>query len=117
MNGLNSFELTGIGRLAEDPKVGAKGEVTFALIGDDYAGKDRGPIATTVQLVAFAALGEAIAKHARKGDQLIVNAQMQASNYERDGKTVYGYSYIVRGFRFGAPGKAKREEFEHPRTG
>ena len=105
---MNSFHLTAIGRLAEDPTTGKNGDVHFALIGDDYAGKDREPVTTTVYFVAFNAIGEAIAAHARKGDQLIVEAQLRANNYEKKGKTVYDYSQIVQGFRFGAPGKAKR---------
>ncbi|HXQ21562.1 MAG TPA: hypothetical protein VN812_07810, partial [Candidatus Acidoferrales bacterium] len=88
---------------------GTNGDVRFALIGDDYAGKGREPITTTVYFVAFNATGEAIAAHAKKGDQLIVDAQLRANNYEKDGKTVYDYSYIVQGFKFGAPGKAKRQ--------
>ena len=106
---MNSFHLTAIGRLADDPTTGTNGDVRFALIGDDYAGKGREPVTTTVYFVAFNGIGEAIAAHARKGDQLIVDAQLRANNYEKKGKTVYDYSYIVQGFKFGAPGKAKRQ--------
>ena len=105
---MNSFHLTAIGRLANDPTTGPNGAVRFALIGDDYAGKDRDPVTTTVFFVAFNGLGQAIATHARKGDQLIVSAQLRANNYEKAGKTVYDYSYIVQSFKFGASGKAKR---------
>ena len=104
---MNSFHLTAIGRLAENPNA-RNGAVHFALIGEDYAGKDKAPVTTTVFFVAFNGLGEAIAQHARKGDQLIVDAQIRANNYEKKGKTVYDYSYIAQGFKFGAPGKAKR---------
>jgi hypothetical protein len=54
-------------------------------------------------------VGAAIAKHARESDQLIVNAQMQAGNYERGGRTVSGCSYIAHGLRFGVRAKANRE--------
>ena len=106
---MNSFHLTAIGRLAGDPTTGTNGDVRFALIGEDYAGKNREPVKTSVYFVAFNSIGEAIAAHAKKGDQLIVAAQLRANNYEKDGKTVYDYSYIVQGFKFGAPGKAKRQ--------
>jgi single-stranded DNA-binding protein len=112
MNGLNSFELIATGRVAAEPQVGDKGEVKFALIGDDYAGKEREPIVTSVFFVAFAAIGEAIARNARTGDQLIVRAQMQSSNYKKGGKLVYSYSFVVQGFKFGAPGNAKRQALE-----
>ena len=35
---------------------------------------------TSLWFVGFGPLGEAIAKHARKGDQLIVDARIRASN-------------------------------------
>jgi single-stranded DNA-binding protein len=53
----------------------------------------------------------AAATHARKGDQLIVKAQVRANNWtDTEGEKKYSYSFIVNGFRFGAPGKVKREE-------
>jgi type IV secretion system protein VirB2 len=56
-------------------------------------------------------LGDAIAKNALKGDQLIVQAQIRANNWtDRDGEKQYDHSFVVQGFRFGAPGRAKREE-------
>jgi hypothetical protein len=64
---MNSFHLTAIGRLADNPTTGTNGDVRFALIGDDYAGKGREPVTTTVYFVPFNAIGEAIAAHAKKG--------------------------------------------------
>jgi single-strand DNA-binding protein len=61
--------------------------------------------------VAFESLGDAIAKNARKGDQLILQAQIRANNWtDKDGEKQYDYSYVIQNFRFGAPGRAKREE-------
>jgi single-stranded DNA-binding protein len=105
---MNSFHLTAIGRLADDPKSGKNGDVRFALIGEDYAGKDREPITTSVYFVAFNGVGQSLFEHARKGDQLILEAQLRANNYEKNGKTVYDYSFVVVSFKFGAPGNAKR---------
>jgi single-strand DNA-binding protein len=63
--------------------------------------------------VAFSALGEAIARNARKGDQLIVDARVRANNWtDKQGEKQYDHSFIADGFRFGAPGKLKREELE-----
>jgi single-strand DNA-binding protein len=115
---MNSFTLTAIGNLAKDPELAVKGETTYAkicLVGNDYAGKDEhGNVreaVTSVWFVAFENLGETIARNARKGDQLIVQAQMRADNWtDKEGEKQYDYSFVVQNFRFGAPGRAKREQ-------
>jgi single-strand DNA-binding protein len=61
--------------------------------------------------VAFDGLGEAIAKNVRKGDQLIVEARVRSNNWtDKEGEQHFDHSFIAQSFRFGAPGKAKREE-------
>jgi len=115
---MNSFTVTAVGNLAKDPELAVKGDTTYTricLVGNDYAGKDdQGnprEAVTSVWFVAFENLGEAIAKNARKGDQLIVQAQIRANNWtDKEGEKQYDYSYVVQTFRFGAPGKIKREE-------
>jgi len=115
---MNSFTLTAVGNLAADPELAAKGDITytkFRLIGNDYAGKDSQgnarEITTGISFVAFENLGETIAKNARKGDQLIIQAQIRANNWtDKEGEKQYDYSYIVQSFHFGAPGRLKREE-------
>jgi single-strand DNA-binding protein len=115
---MNSFTLTAVGNLAKDPELAVKGDTTYAricLVGNDYAGKDEeGNVRETVTslwFVAFESLGEAIAKNARKGDQLILQAQVRSNNWtDKEGEKKYDYSFIVQNFRFGAPGKVKREE-------
>jgi single-strand DNA-binding protein len=115
---MNSFTLNAIGHLAKDPELAFKADTTYTkicLVGNDYAGKDDEGNAreavTSVWFVAFESLGEAIAKHARKGDQLILQAQVRANNWiDKAGEKQYDYSNVVQSFRFGAPGKAKREE-------
>jgi len=117
---MNSFTLTAVGNLARDPELAAKNDTSytrFCLVGNDYAGKgEEGAareIVTTLWFVAFGPLGEAIARNARKGDQLIVEARVRANNWtDKQGEKQYDHSFIVDGFRFGAPGPAKREEFE-----
>jgi single-strand DNA-binding protein len=115
---MNSFHLTAVGNLATNPELTVKGDRTytrFCLVGNDYAGKDEDgnnrEVTTSVWFVAFEALGEAIAKNARKGDQLILQAQIRSNNWtDADGEKQYDYSFVTQSFRFGAPGKAKREE-------
>jgi single-strand DNA-binding protein len=115
---MNSFTITAVGNLARDPELAVKGDTTYAricLVGNDYAGKDEQGNAreavTSVWFVAFESLGETIARNARKGDQLILQAQMRADNWtDKEGEKQYDYSFIVQNFRFGAPGKTKREQ-------
>jgi single-strand DNA-binding protein len=116
---MNSFTVTAIGNLAKNPELALKGDTSYTricLVGNDYAGKDdQGNVreaVTTLWFVAFESLGEAIAKNARKGDQLFVQAQIRSNNWtDKDGEKQYDHSFVIQNFRFGAPGKAKREQF------
>jgi len=115
---MNSFSVTAVGNLARDPELAVKGDTSytrFCLVGNDYAGKDEhGNVresVTSLWFVAFESLGEAIARNARKGDQLVIQAQIRANNWlDKEGEKQYDHSFVVQGFRFGAPGKAKREQ-------
>ncbi len=117
---MNSFTLNAVGQLARNPEPVAKSDASytrFCLVGNDYAGRDEEgaarEIVTSLWFVAFGALGESLAKNARKGDQLIVQARVRANNWtDKQGEKQYDHSFIVEGFRFGAPGKVKREEFD-----
>jgi len=115
---MNSFNVTAVGNLAKNPELTVKGDTTytrFCLVGNDYAGKDEQgnnrEVVTSLWFVAFEKLGETIAKNVRKGDQLILQAQIRSNNWtDEGGEKQYDYSFVVQTFRFGAPGKAKREE-------
>lgn len=117
---MNCFTLTAVGHLARNPEVIAKDDISytrFCLIGNDYAGKDdegtAREITTSLWLTAFGPIGDSIARHSRKGDQLVVEARVRSSNWtDRQGEKRYDYSFVVEGFKFGAPGKVKREEFD-----
>src|SRR3977135_683077 len=121
---MNSFTLTAIGNLARNPELVAKSDTLytrFCLVGNDYAGKDEEGAAreviTSLWFVAFGSLGEAIAKNARKGDQLILQAQVRSNNWtDKEARRQSTLSFAVQNFRFGAPGKLKREELaaHHP---
>ena len=122
---MNSFTLTAVGNLARNPELVAKNDSSytrFCLVGNDYAGKDEEgaarEVVTSLWFVAFGAMGEALARNARKGDQLFIEARVRASNWtDKQGEKQYDHSFIVEGFRFGAPGKAKREERDAQRDG
>lgn len=117
---MNSFTLTAVGNLARNPELVSKGDRSYTrlcLVGNDYAGKDEEgaakEVVTSLWFVAFGPLGESIAHHARKGDQLILEAKIRASNWtDEKGEKQYDHSFIVQGFRLGAPGKLKREELD-----
>ena len=122
---MNSFTLTAVGQLARDPELVGERDSSYTrllVVGSDYAGKDAAgaarTVATSLWFVAFGAMGEVLARNARKGDQLFVEARVRASNWtDKQGEKQYDHSFIVDGFRFGAPGKAKREEREAQRDG
>jgi single-strand DNA-binding protein len=117
---MDSFEVSAIGNLAKDPELVSKGDTSYTricLIGNDYAGKAEDgsarEVVTSIWFVAFGGLGEAIAGNARKGDQLILKARIRSNNWtDQQGEKQYDYSFVVDGFRFGAPGRVKRDEFE-----
>lgn len=113
MNNLNFS-----GRIAAAPVLTGNGDnavCKVTLIRNEYAGKDdsgeRREKTVAIQFTAFRAKGEAIAKHCRKGDQLIVTAKVSNNNYtDKDDNEVYGFNFVIDDFEFGAPGEAKREE-------
>ena len=70
---MNSFTLLAVGNLAKNPELVVKGDTSYTrlcLVGNDYAGKDEDgnprEIATSLYLVAFESLGEAIARTAKE---------------------------------------------------
>jgi single-strand DNA-binding protein len=118
---MNSFEVYAVGNLSKNPELVAKADTSytrFCLIGNDYAGRDDDgnsrEVVTSLWFVAFGNLGETIAHNARKGDQLILKARIRSNNWtDEQGEKQYDHSYVVESFRFGAPGKVKREEFDN----
>jgi single-strand DNA-binding protein len=115
---MNSFTVTAVGNLAKDPEHAVKGDTAYTricLVGNDYAGKDEHgnarEVVTSLYFVAFEGLADVIAKNARKGDQLIVQAHIRDNTWtDKEGGKQYDHSFVIQSFRFGAPGKLKREE-------
>ena len=100
---MNSFTLTAVGNLARDPELAARNDTNYArfcLVGNDYAGKDEGgsarEVTTSLWFVAFGTMGEALARNARKGDQLFIEAHVRADNStDQQGEKQYDHSFIV----------------------
>jgi single-stranded DNA-binding protein len=107
---MNSFRLTAVGILARNPELTVKGDITFTrfcLVGNDFAGEGEkdGPreFVTTLWFIAFGKIAESIARHSRKGDQLILEARIVANSWiDKDGERQCGHTFIVTGFLFGA---------------
>jgi single-strand DNA-binding protein len=117
---MNSFTLRAVGNLTRNPELICQGDTRYArfmLVGHDYAGRDEEgaarEIVTTLPFVAFGALGEALFRSARKDDQLIVEAHVRANNWtDKMGEKQLDHSFVVDGFRFGAPGRNRQSEQE-----
>jgi single-strand DNA-binding protein len=100
---MNSFTLTAVGNLARNPEFVTKNDTSYArfcLVGNDYAGKDEGgaarEVTTSLWFVAFGAMGEALARNVRKGDQLFVEAHVRANNWtDKQGEKQYDHSFVV----------------------
>ena len=110
---MNSFTFIGIGTLARNPEVTAKGDVAyvrFCLSGDDYAESDEEvscarKVINAVWFLAFDEIADRIATHARKGDQLIVTARIRTHDWtDKEGNRHSASVFIVTGLRFGAKG-------------
>ena len=110
---MNSFTFIGIGNLARNPEFAAKGDVAyvrFCLIGADHAEPDEDSdhareVFNSVWFLAFDEIADRIARHARKGDQLIVTARIRSYGWvDREGASRSGTLFIVTDFRFGAKG-------------
>ena len=114
---MNSFQLTAVGNLARNPELVTRTEgayARFCLIGNDYVGRDEQgaprEVVTSLWFVAFGALAQTLAHNTRKGYQLIVRARVRSSNWtDAQGEKQYDHSFIVEGFRFGAPKRITRE--------
>lgn len=111
----NSLHFTG--RIAKAPVLTGNGDravCKFTLIRNEYAGKDQAgerkeDKVISIQFTAFRGKAEAIAKHAFKGDQLIVSARIENNNWtDGEDQKHYDYGFIIDDFEFGAPGEEKR---------
>jgi single-stranded DNA-binding protein len=118
---MNSFKLTAVGNLARNPELSTDGRVTFArfcLVGKDRVSDGgRGPlhdVASSLWFLAFAEIATAIAQSTRKGDQLILEAQVIGTQWnDRQRERQLGTVFIVTGFKLGA----RRGEQDSPVDG
>jgi single-stranded DNA-binding protein len=58
---------------------------------------------TSLWFFAFGDIASTIARNARKGDQLILEARVVANNWtDKGGERQYGHTFIATGVKFGA---------------
>ena len=96
---MNCFTLFAVGNLARNPELIAKDDTSytrFMLVGNDYGARDEEgaprEFVTSLWFVAFGSLGETLAHNARKGDQLIIEAQVRANNWtDKQGEKQYDH--------------------------
>jgi hypothetical protein len=104
---MNSFTLRAIGNLSQNPQAIVKGVngdtpcTVFCLAGrddrdDEIASR---PGVTNLWFTAYGGIGDEIAKHAKKGDQLFVEAIVQTMMGSR---SAYDHQFTVTGYRFGS---------------
>lgn len=115
---MNSFTLTAVGNLACDPELVRHRELHYArlcLIGNDFVGRTADgasrEVATRLYFIAYGAMGEALVRHARKGDQLFLLARVRGVSAV-DPDSVCDHEFVIEGFRFGAAGRLKREAWQ-----
>ncbi|ELU9444767.1 single-stranded DNA-binding protein [Salmonella enterica] len=112
----NAFHFTG--RLSATPTMKEDDKVLkFTLLRNEPGKREesgqRETKTTSIQFTAFGWTAEQISKHCRKGDQLIIDARIENNNYlDANQNQVYGFSFIVDRFEYGAPGSEKRQELE-----
>ena len=115
---LNSFTITAIGNVGKDLELVGEGERAFtkiSLIGNDRFGDKES--ATSLQFTAFGTLAEILVRHVRKGDQLFLEGYVKNNTWvDLKEQRHYDNSFIISGFKFGAPGKIKRAEIEQARS-
>lgn len=112
----NTFHF--VGRLAEAPQTGSgpNTPTRLRLIRNEFAGTDeqtneRKERIVSVPFVVFGARGKTLAEHARKGDQLHVQARIENNRYtDGEGVERFDYNFVVLDFEFGAIGEQKRAE-------
>jgi len=79
---MNSFILRAVGNLARNPEAlakGALGYARFCLVGSDPEEQQTQHVVTSLWLLAFDDIANDLLKHARKGDQLILEARVRSS--------------------------------------
>lgn len=105
------------GRLTRDPELkyvttanGEKAVCNFSVAADNPFSEG----ATFFNCQAWGKTAEAINKFMKKGNMILVNGSMQASNYEKEGEKRTFWRLVCERFEFCESAKKKEEDSELP---
>lgn len=88
-----------IGRLTKDVELRSTAKGTQVAIFNIAINNSKDDT-TYLEMNAFNKLAENIAKYVEKGNRILVEYIIKNNNYEKDGKMVYGYKFIVKNANF-----------------
>lgn len=108
----------GMGRLTKDPEVRYGGAnntcvATFSLAVDRRFKREGQPEADFFKCVAFGKTGEFVEKYLTKGIKVVLDAEIQNDNYEKNGVKHYGFQFVVNTIEFA---ESKKSNDEKPKT-
>lgn len=73
---------------------------SFTIATDRYASKEKGKVANFINCKAFGKTAENIGKFFQKGSQILIEGEIVAGSYEKDGRKVYTTDVFVSNFYF-----------------
>ncbi|MCR5098688.1 MAG: single-stranded DNA-binding protein [Lachnospiraceae bacterium] len=101
-----------MGRLTRDPEVRYGGAnntaiARFSIAVDRRFKRDGDPDADFFNCTAFGKQGEFVEKYLKKGTKILMEGEVRNDNYtDKDGKKVYGFSFVANSIEFAESKKA-----------
>ena len=102
-----------VGRFTDDPEVRRTNSTTiasFRLAVDRRFKRDGQPEADFFRCVSFGKQAEFIENYMHKGTKVVVEAEVQNDNYEKDGVKHYGTSMVINSIEFAESKKASEKK-------
>ena len=100
-----------MGRLTRDPEVRYGGAnniaiANFQLAVDRRFKREGQPEADFFRMTAFGKTGEFVEKYLKKGTKVVIEAECQNDNYEKEGQMHFSQNFIVQTVEFAESKKA-----------
>lgn len=109
-----------LGNLGRDPEIrvsqSGKTVARFSLAVARRLKRDGGDNTDWFNCVAFGKTAEFVEKYLHKGSKVVVDAEVQNNNYEKDGVMHYGTSMVINSVEFAESKKAAEENGSAPTT-
>lgn len=106
-----------LGRLVKDIEIktseNAKVGYIKLAVNRGYKDQEGKQITDFIDVTCFSLTAETVATYAHKGDLIAVKGQLQNSNYEKDGETIYKTSVIAEKIIFLSSKKDNETEKEN----